>query len=648
MPSQKNNTSSENGKKLIIREPLLPNYSNEIDKTPVEQQYLNANGEILLPMAGNVTNGKFKTQTAEEGFLTLAADLARHSGSLAGRKFPSDSGSLWHTQLRTALSNKLKKEYPGKTIDKMDNDQLSSLVEGIIDTFSVKDDTGQSFGFLEGNDLKKELVEAAVTRAEGTKNPSDSLLHDPAGNMLDAISTVLTIGFTKGLLQQCTGATDDAINSLALHYDQNIIQGHAYNLVRNRLSTECPDDFIYHVHVNGDGGNLDIRFVTEGNEQHYFDLVSRVSFLYGFPTGIHQNTDDRQPVQDAIESTLKLVPGENRVRLIKSACFNPTGLAASIYLGGDEHSLVGYKLQPKLEQKVKEEHKQAYQVEMALCKKLLSKYKKRALISVLEETKKGTAKETVKSIQDNVATYTDLLSAIEKSFVSSDSKEDNGFKNLPEHETMYYYQHNTNVLRQCNANLKSAIDSGTVPTSNKVLGGFLIAVGVVLGLTTLTAIVLTTVALTGGAAAIPLVGGAIAAATSALIGSGVATTASIATISFSIAVAKGILAGLAGYLGFEKIAQKEDYDILKGAPTLGAVGADIPEVDGALAADINDDASSNNSDIESSNTSKRISSSSETGSPVMNVGKNPNTMFRVRQDSREEESGATYEGSYTP
>ena len=227
MPDPKNDTALENGQRLIVSEPTLPDYTSDIYKIPIEKQYLKNSDNILLPLAGEIIEDTFQQQTAEKGFKALAKDLSRQSISLAGRKFPSadpNANAAWHTQFYHALDEQLKGQYHGASINTLDRQQLSSLIAAVIETFSVKDDKGDSFGLLKDQNTTVTLVNTAITRAEATKtnNPGNT------NAIFDAISSALTIDFTKQLLKKYTDATDNAITALAVHYQQNILLGHAH------------------------------------------------------------------------------------------------------------------------------------------------------------------------------------------------------------------------------------------------------------------------------------------------------------------------------------------------------------------------------------------------------------------------------------
>ena len=121
-------------------------------------------------------------------------------------------------------------------------------------------------------------------------------------------------------------------------------------LVADRISVAFPHEHLYHIHPDPIRRNLDICFVTVGDaEQGYFDLMSRASFLYGLPNT--QQDDSLEPLPETIESTLRLAPKKDRIKLIQSTCANPAALAAKIYLGDYDHLLVGetLRLDPKEE-----------------------------------------------------------------------------------------------------------------------------------------------------------------------------------------------------------------------------------------------------------------------------------------------------------
>ena len=109
-----------------------------------------------------------------------------------------------------------------------------------------------------------------------------------------------------------------------------------------------------------------------------------------------------------------------------------------------------------------------------------------------------------------------------------------------------------------------------VPTSDRILGIALFNLNIALGIAALGVIVLTAVVLTGGAAAIPLVGAAIAAAASGIVGNAM-LTAVVATAAFFVSAGLVALGCLVGYQGLEKGFQKKAYQASEEASKSGCI-----------------------------------------------------------------------------
>ena len=483
MSDQEQPSPSKTQEKLIVGNPLLPDYSQL--KTHVKQQYrkVNGDGNVILPQVGNIINNKWQDQGVEEGLLLLMADLSRGGGViLNGISFESVE---WRAVLREFFNKAATDENKKMPeLANMPDKDLGLLIETVFEKFSVKakkdNQIPLEYYFLESNKIA--LIKTAKEAAKKNKKPKDNPTHALNVAMRDAIVEVLLCRFMEDILVQCTSAPVSALALLAKQYDQNAIFGSASNVLRLRLAGNTTEQHLIHPIQNE--GNLAIRYVIEDVETPYFELISRVHFEYGVPC------ETMVPIQGAIESTLILKPNADKttVTLSESSCDNPNGLMARIYQGYFDDLLVGDEPNP-------------------------------TIIQAIQNEKEGN--------------------------------------DVPFVLNQYF----------------AAINSGKIPILNKALGGILIAVGIALGVAVLTIMVLTIVVLTGGAAAIPVVGAAIAGATSGFVGGGVVMTALAATVSGTVAVAIGTLGILAGYLGVEKSCQKAGYTIAEKALMLEIIKA---------------------------------------------------------------------------
>ena len=497
----------------------LPNYSSEMgQKELVEKRYSHSvTNQIILPLVGEKTEGVWVPQTPEFGIGVLTKDINRGSISLNGKEFKG-----WKSTLDNVISKAAKKAELCQGITEEKAWRL--VITDVVEEFSVTDNKGETVSFLEAD--REDIIKKAV----------DAAMLAPAETRHAAVSTILVESFTRGLIQQTTGAPADALDSLAVHYHQNSLMGHPYYIVDRRVLNKSTGSQYTLCSVDPKKSHCDIDFVNgKGSKSSsYFDIRPHTFYAYGL------NQDTRLSIQDPIVSQLKLIPSENlsgsRVVLDKSFCSNPNGVAANIYRGTFDEYLAGDDatiLAPELKQKIENEKKQRdFDKAKQLYQNILSSFNEVATSELNRITDENHKTKYTSLIEDRITAHKAVLTEMD-TMLTEELSDDELAEMLPVFTNTLHME--TGMLLAAIENIdddisKTLLNSkdhamlekaltdapntlmrlASIPKANKVLGAVLATAGFAIGLAAAASLVGAAIVFTFGLAAIPIL--AIAAA----------------------------------------------------------------------------------------------------------------------------------------